>query len=447
MTGSSPARTMMNSNSPIQRPLAGIRALELAEIWAGPLCGAALADMGAEVIKVESIQRISRGQARPAPGASGYPDGDPGEWPWNRSGNFNAVNRNKRSVTLDLASPRGAGLFRELVSLSDALVSNYAPGVVDRLGIGYEALLALKPDLIVVEMPGYGKSGPYKDFRSMGMAIDAVTGHSSLRGYPDMDLTQISLVHHPDAVAGLTAAFGISAALHYRARTGKGQFIELTQSEAFLPHIGEVFLEYGLTGQSRARRGNSHPLMSPHGCYPALGEDKWVTIAVRDEDEWRAFCRVTGIPGLADDSRFFGVEARVANRQALDTIVADWTSVRDSYETVELLQAAGIPSAPVLDCGADTYSDPHLLERDYFQVVDHPDAGNHLMSGPMWKMAGDPKPRHEPAPGLGEHNNYVLSDILGLSVYDLQGLERSEVIGTSPLPGADMGGVRRVSRT
>ena len=433
----------MNNCSSIQRPLAGIRALELAEIWAGPLCGAALADMGAEVIKIESVQRISRGPIRPGPGASGYPDGDPGERPWNRSGNFNAVNRNKRSVTLDLASPRGAGLFRELISVSDVMVSNYAPGVVDRLGIGYEALLALKPDLIVVEMPGYGKTGPYKDFRSMGMAIDAVTGHSSLRGYPDMDHTQISLVHHPDAVAGLTAAFGISAALHYRARTGKGQFIELTQSESFLPHIGEVFLEYGLTGESRTRRGNSHPLMSPHGCYPAQGEDKWVTIAVRDEEEWRAFCRVTGIAGLADDPRFIGLESRVANREALDRAVAEWTSARDRYETVEMLQQQGIPAGPVLDCGADTYADPHLLERDYFQVVDHPDAGTHLMSGPMWKMSSDSQPRHEPAPCLGEHNGYVLGCLLGMGADELRDLEQADIIGTRPLQGADMGGVRR----
>ena len=435
----------MNSHTNIRPPLDGVRVLELAEIWAGPLCGAALADMGAEVIKVESVQRISRGPIRPAPNASGYPDGDPGERPWNRSGNFNAVNRNKRSVTLDLASARGVGLFRQLVSVSDVMVSNYAPGVVDRLGIGWEALLALKPDLIVVEMPGYGKSGPYKDFRSMGMAIDAVTGHSSLRGYPDMDQTQISLVHHPDAVAGMTAAFGISAALHYRARTGKGQFIELTQSEAFLPHIGEEFLEYGLTGVSRARRGNSHPLMSPHGCYPALGDDKWVTIAVREEEEWRAFCHATEIPGLADDARFRDLESRVTHREALDGIIAGWSSGRDRYETVETLQRAGIPAGPVLDCGADTYSDPHLFERDYFQVVEHPDAGTHLMSGPMWKLAGAPKPRHEPAPCLGEHNGYVLGEILGLGPAELRELEERHIIGTEPLEGADMGGVRRVT--
>ena len=426
-------------------PLSGIRALELAEIWAGPICGAAMADMGAEVIKIESVQRIARGPARPAPGASGYPDGDPGERPWNRNGNFNAVNRNKLSVTLDLASAEGAALFRRLVSVADVMVSNYAPGVADRLGIGYAALLALKPDLVVVEMPGYGKSGPYKDFRSMGMAIDAVTGHSYLRGYPDMDHTQLSLVHHPDAVAGMTAAFAISAALLYRARTGQGQFIELTQSEAFMPHIGEVFLEYGLTGQLRARRGNSHPGMAPHGCYPALGDDKWVTIAVREEEEWRAFCRVSGLTGLAADPRFSDLQSRLSHRQALDEIVARWTSTLDRNDVVEALQGAGIPSGAVQDCGADTYADAHLHERGYFQAVEHPDAGTYLMSGPMWKLASALEPRHEPAPLLGQHNGYVLGGILGAAPEELRRLEEMNVIGTIPLEGADMGGVRRVT--
>ena len=165
-------------------PLRGIRALELAEIWAGPFCGVLLGDMGAEVIKVEALQRIARGPISPAPNTAGYPDYDPGERPWNRQGNFNATNRNKLGLTLDLTTEQGVSAFKELVAISDIVFTNYAFGVMDRLGLGHEVLRRIKPDLIVLFTPGYGNTGPYRQHRSMGMAIDAMTGHSALRGYP-----------------------------------------------------------------------------------------------------------------------------------------------------------------------------------------------------------------------------------------------------------------------
>jgi crotonobetainyl-CoA:carnitine CoA-transferase CaiB-like acyl-CoA transferase len=280
----------------------------------------------------------------------------------------------------------------------------------------------------------------------MGMTIDAITGHSSLRGYPDLDLSQLSLVHHADAVAGITAVFAICVGLHYRARTGKGQFIDLSQAEAFAPHMGEIFLEYGMTGRGRERRGNSHPGMAPHGCYPSLGDDKWVTVAVRDEEDWRAFCEVIEMPHLAKDARFSTLEARTRNLDALDELVSRWTSARDGYEAARLLQQRGIPASPVLDCCGDTYDDPHLQARGYFQEVTHPDAGKHLLSGPMWKLSSEPDPLHRPAPCLGEHNSYVLGQVLGLSDAVLGSLEDENVIGTVPLEGSDMGGVRRAGK-
>ena len=428
-------------------PLAGVRGLEMAEIWAGPFCGSLLGDLGAEVIKVESIQRLARGQIRPPQGSSGYPDGDPGERPWNRSANFNALNRNKNSITLDLTTPRGADVFKELVSVSDVVFSNYALGVVtDTFSLGYEVLRQIKPDIIMLLMPGFGNTGPYRRYRSMGMTIDALSGHSSLRGYPDLDLSSLSLVHHPDAVGGVTAAFAICAALHYRARTGKGQFIDMSQAEAFIPHMGEAFLEYGMTGQLRERRGNRHPAMSPHGVYSCLGEDRWVTVAVRDEDEWRAFCEVMGTSSIAGDERFSTLEARLRNQDELDSLISQWTSHRDRYDVTRRLQARGIPSGPVLDCCEDAYDDPHLQERGYFQEITHPDAGVHLLSGPMWKLSEAGEPRHEPAPCFGEHNPYILREVLGLTDTAYRELEEEEVIGSVPLEGSDMGGVRRVKR-
>ncbi len=420
--------------------------MELAEIWAGPFCGSLLADMGAEVVKVESIQRIARGSLNPAPDAGGYPGDGPGDRPWNRSASFNALNRNKISLTLDLSSPQGVDSFLNLVGVSDVVFTNYAYGVMDRLGLGYETLRKVKPDLIVLFTPGYGNTGPYKTHKSMGMAIDAMTGHTALRGYPDLDLSTNSLVHHPDAVGGVTAVFAICTALLHRARTGQGQFIDLSQAEAFMPHLGELFLDYGMNGAARGRTGNRHPKMAPHGCYPCAGEDQWVTIAVRNEREWRAFCQAIGSPDLVDDRRFTSLQARLDNQDELDALISEWTSSRDRYEVSDRLQKEKIVASPVLDCGSDTYNDPHLQARDYFQVVTHPDAGTYPMSGPIWSLASQERKRHEPAPMLGQHNEEVLGDLLGMSSDALRRLEDEKVIGEVPLVGSDMGGVRRAAR-
>ena len=439
---------MVNADGTPRLPLAGVRALELAEIWAGPYCGCLLGDLGAEVIKVESIQRIARGAIRPAQGAPGYADGDPGERPWNRFANFNALSRNKLGITLDLTRPEGVHAFEELAAISDVVYTNYAFGVMESFGLGYDRLRQIKPDLVVLFMPGYGNTGPYKRYRSMGMTIDAVTGHSSLRGYPDLDLSTLSLVHHPDAVGGVTAVFAICTALYNRARTGNGQFIDMSQAEAFMPHLGEIFLQNSMTGRARERLGNRHPAMAPHGCYPCAGEDKWVTIAVRDDEDWHALCDVMEMPHLADDKRFSTLESRLRNQDDLDAVVGGWATSRDPYEVAKSLQERGVPASPVLDCGPDTYDDTHLQARGYFQEVSHPEAGTHLMSGPIWKLssAAAPEPVHEPAPCLGQHNGYVLGDVLGLSREALESMERDKVIGTEPLEGSDMGGVRRLSR-
>lgn len=436
---------MDSSLRKLEGALSGIRALELAEIWAGPFCGVLLGDMGAEVIKVEAVQRIARGAINPAPVSHGYPDMDPGERPWNRSGAFNAVNRNKKSVTLDLTRPAGVEMFKELVSVSDVVFTNYAYGVMDKFGLGYEELRKVKPDIIALFTPGFGNTGPYRGFRSMGMVIDAITGHTALRGYPDMDLSHNSLVHHPDAVAGVSAMFGICMAIRNRARAGKGQFIDLSQAESFMPHLGEVFMQYGLTGDARPRRGNSHPGMAPHGVYRCAGDDQWVTISVRTQDEWVEMCGVMEMPQLVRNPKFETLEARLRNGVELDDIIGRWTRELGRYEVAEALQARGIPAGPVLDCGGDTYDDRHLQERGYFQVVEHPDAGVHLYSGPIWKMANRSNARHEPTPGLGEHNDWALGELLGVQDGTLVELELQNIIGTVPLEGADMGGVRRAA--
>ena len=302
------------------------------------------------------------------------------------------------------------------------------------------------PDIILLLMPGFGNTGPYKRYRSMGMTMDAIIGHSTLRGYPDMDLSTITPVHHADAIAGVTAVFAMTTALHYRARTGHGQFIDLSQAEASIPHLGEILMEYAMNGVVRERMGNRHPSMAPHGCYACKGDDKWITIAVRNDQEWQTLCKVIKRPELAFDERFATSLSRLRHQDELDSIISQWTLQKDRYKVMRDLQANGIPVGPVLDCCGDTYDDPHLQARDYFLEVNHPEAGIHLYSGPLWKLASDPKPAQTPVPCLGADNEYVLGDLLGLSQEMMQELEIQQIIGTAPLEGADMGGVRRVQR-
>lgn len=427
-----------------RRPLEGLRALELAEVWAGPFCGSLLGDLGAEVLKIESIQRIYRGNIKPAADSTDHADREPGERPWNREANFNALNRNKKGVTLDLASEAGVLAFKDLVAVSDIVFCNFAAGVMEKFGLDFPTLQAIRPDIIVLQMPGYGNTGPYKNYRTMGMAIDAITGHTSLRGYPDLPLSTNSMVHHPDAVAGINAVFAICSALFQRAITGIGQFIDMSQAESFMTHLGEVFIESQITGIPRERLGNRHRDMAPHGCYPCLGNDKWVTISVRSEQEWAMFCQATGLSHLRDDPRFSSLSERLKHHSDLDVHIANWTSMQDRYQATEILQTHGVPAGPVLDCGPDTYDDPHLQSRDYFQIVDHRDAGIFMLSGPIWNLSSNLEKRHDPAPCLGEHNKYILGDLLGFSIPYLKVLNQRGIIGSIPLEGSDTGGSRRV---
>ena len=425
-------------------PLSGIRALELSEIWAGPYCGCLLSDMGAEVIKIESIQRIARGPINPPPDGM-YPERDPGERPWDRQANFNSTNRNKKGLTLDLKTNLGAEAFKDLVKVSDIVFCNYARTVMEGFNLGYEEVKKINPDIIYMLMPGYGNTGPYKDYRSMGMAIDAITGHSYLRGYPDMDHTNNSLVHHPDAAAAVNATLALSTALVHRELTGEGQFIDMSQAESFMTHMGEMFVEYQISGAPRERRGNRHPAYAPQGAYKCEGEDNWIAISVTNDDQWFSFCEVIS-KSLKKDPRFSTVANRLKNHDDLDAIITAWTVARDKYTVMYKLQNKGIPAGAVLNCGPDTYADPHLNDREFFQIVEHPEAGIFPMSGPVLRFESTHGIAiHNPSPTLGQHNNYILEEVLGYSKEKINLMEEKEVIGIIPLPGADLGGSRRAS--
>lgn len=427
------------------QPLSSIRALELSEIWAGPFCGCLLGDMGAEVIKIESIQRIGRGPINPPPNTGGYPEDYPGKEPWNRQSNFNATNRNKRSLTLDLKTKEGLNSFSDLVSQSDIVFCNYARTVMENFGLSYEEVRKIKPDIIYMLMPGYGNDGPYADYRSMGMAIDAISGHSFLRGYPDMDLSSNSLVHHPDAVAATNGLLALTSALVYRTKTGKGQFIDMSQAESFMTHLGEIYIENQMATGSRKRRGNRHPDFAPQGVYKCRGEDKWIAISIKTDKDWSRFKEIIGANHL-NTKGLDNWENRQRNHDLIDSVINQWTSIQDRYDVLNRLQAAEITSGVVLDSGADSYADPHLNERNFFQIVDHPAAGIFPMTGPIFKFESSKgEVIHNPAPCLGQDNMYILKEVLGYSEGKINEFEAKDIIGTVPLPGSDMGGSRRVT--
>ena len=276
-------------------------------VWAGPFCATLLADMGAEVIRIESISsfvQFTRGVvAHPseamlqnmAPMQGGLPGRTPGARPWNRPPGFNSHGRNKLSMTVDLLQDKGMEVFKRLVSISDVFVENNASETVNKLDISYAMLHEQRPEIIMLRMPAYGNNGAYKNYRAHGTHIEGVVGHSLLRGYTDMDPSANSTVLMPDATAAIQGAFAILSALHYRNATDRGQLIELSQAENVMPLLGEFFLDHSMNGRSSTTIGNRHPY-AIQGCYPCSGDDRWVCITIFDDADWSAFCGPSATP-------------------------------------------------------------------------------------------------------------------------------------------------------
>jgi len=272
-------------------PLAGIRVLELAEGWAGPMTGMWLGDLGAEVIKVEAVQRFdhARGPVEVPPSLAGfYPRREPGETPWNVNSGYVQANRNKLGMTLDLSRPKGVELFKRLVAVSDVVVTNMVTGVPEKMGIGYEVLSKIRPDLVMLSCSGFGLTGPYAKRVTMGGAMDGIAGYGALRHYPDQAPDTVNYSTRTDVVTGMTNAVAILTALAERERTGRGQQVEVSGVEASLHHIPEALMEYSLSGRVRRAAGNDHPWMAPHGVFPCAGEDRWIAISVHREEQWAA---------------------------------------------------------------------------------------------------------------------------------------------------------------
>ena len=425
-------------------PLEGIRVVDLSRVFAMPYCGAYLADMGAEVIKVDTHHNQFVDTTRTLNGP--YPDNDPGELYWERGGTFHTLNRGKLSVTLDLRSADALDVLRQLVSVSDVVLENFTPRVMRRFGLDYPNLKAVKPDLIMVSNTGYGHSGPWTDFGAMATALEPTHGTGAFMGYLDADAngrTSSGSVpnkignSYTDFLASWTAQLAVLASLIHRKRTGRGMWIDLAMYQVGVSFIGEGLLDFAFNGRRTRRLGNRHETLSPHGCYPCAGKDQWAVIAVRDDREWVALCEAIESPELAEDPRFSDPVARHGNQDALDEIISTWTSARDKYAVMERLQSAGIPAGPVLD-GRDLLRDPHLRERGYFESVQHPETtglGTREYVSRGWRMSDSEVGIHKSAPLMGENNDYVLSDVLGLTESQIAALASADAVGQT-LAGA-----------
>ena len=409
-------------------PLEHVRAVVLTQAWAGALTTQLLGDMGAEVIQVEALSRpdVWRGALPPRPTGL-FPNGDPGERSYNRNALFNAVNRNKLGITLDLNTEDGKGLFLELVGIADLVVENYAARVLPNFGLEYPVLHDFNPSVILLRMPSFGASGPYSLYPGNGGTTEPMSGISSLLGYGD-GVPLNSGVMHTDAIGGVMGFAALLIAIHHRQLTGEGQFIDMSQQEAATTFIADQVMEYTMTGELPEQPGNRSATMAPHGNYRCVGTDSWVAIAVRSDDEWRRLCEAMGNDDLAYNPRFSTVESRLRQVDELDKIVESWTREHEAKEIAKLLQKRGIPSAAVLKA-LEVAENPQLNAREFFEEDHHPEAGSYKMTGMSWKLSRTPGRVRIPAPGLGQHSARVLQDYLGVENEYLAELENRGVTG------------------
>ena len=397
------------------RPLEGVRVLDLTWVWAGPFGSMNLAHLGADVIRVESSVRPDLYRRGPA-----APEGV--EPTLNTNGMFNQWNQGKRSVGVDLRDPRGIEIVKALVGEVDVVFQNFATGVLERLGLSYDVLKAINPRVILASVSGYGQTGPYREYMGYGPATGPLSGLASASGFPGEGPEETG-VAMPDPTAGITAAYAVTAALLRRNETGVGEHLDVTLWEATAALNLDGWMEYALRGTQAERIGNRDPWMAPHGCFPAAGDDEWVTIACTTQ----GFAKLAEIiPGLKDE-RFASLASRKQHEDDLEAIVSAWTSELDRWYVTGLLQAQGIAAFPSLTA-KDIIEDPHLNARGFVERLEHPEVGARAHTGIPWRFAERSNGVRMPAPQLGGHTDEVLRDVLGLSDAEIDDLRERGIL-------------------
>jgi crotonobetainyl-CoA:carnitine CoA-transferase CaiB-like acyl-CoA transferase len=418
----------------VNLPLKGLRVIDLSRVFAMPYAAAFLADLGAEVIKVEGCAFLSADTRLGGPFGGPWADDVPGELHWERNGVFHVLNRGKRSVTLDLNQSAGLEALKKLLATADVVIENFTPRVMRKFGLDYPNVRNIRPDIIMVSNTGYGHTGPFSNYGAMAASLEPTHGSGAFIGYEGGPPNKIAN-SYTDFLASWTALYSVMAALLYRARTGRGLWVDLAMYQVGTAFMGEGLLDYAFNGRVNRWMGNRHEAYAPHNTYLCRGKDRWVTIAVTSDSEWRALCGVMERPELADDSRFTDGLTRYENRNALDGIITAWTSVRDHYEVAHLLQAADVPAGPVLDA-RDLFTDPHLAARNFFDHVEHPQetgVGCRPQLGRPWRFSAFKVPTPPPGPRLGEANDYVLKDLLGMDETEVAKMAHHGIIGLTPV--------------
>jgi crotonobetainyl-CoA:carnitine CoA-transferase CaiB-like acyl-CoA transferase len=413
---------------PPSLPLAGLRVLEVTANWAGPLAGRHLADMGADVIKVELARK-------PATRSGHFAGNQQWNTPWNRAGYFNLFNRNKRDLVLDMATEDGREIFLRLVEQADVVLENNSARVFPNLRLSYETIAARNPRIVMCSMSGMGASGPEMHYLAYGSNIEASSGLVSQLGYGDGSVFGTGSFY-ADPICGTHGTIGILAALLQRERTGHGQFIDMALAESGMAFQVEAMMDYRLNGRVAGPMRNRSSRIAPQGVYACVGDDAWLAVGVETDAQWAALCAVIGDPALAE--AYPTVESRRAAHEEIDGAIRAWAIRLDHAQAARLLQAAGVPAGPVL-ANWEIVSDPHLHARGYFVDVVHPEVGHHRWDGYPWRMSRTPGRIRMPAPLFAEHNDDVLKTVLNLSEPEIAALRERDVLQDTPAPGNPLG--------
>lgn len=385
-------------------PLEGIRVCDFSWVGAGPLATKYLADFGAQVIKIESTKHPDVGRlSAPFKDNIIHPD---------RSAFFLNSNTSKLSITLNIRHPKGVEIAKKIVRMSDIVMENFTPGVIDKLGLGYSELRKIKPDIIMASSSIYGQSGPKARFSGFGNSGASISGHYMLTGWPDRAPVTPGIAY-ADVVQPLFTAASLLAALDYRERTGEGQYIDSTQVETMVQFISPAFLDYFANGNVQTRQGNRSSYASPHGVFPCKGDDRWCALAVFDQDDWGGLCKAMGYPEWSKDHKFGSLSSRKMHEDELEDLISKWTAGYERDDLVNLLQNANVPSGPVQDASEIVDKDPQLKERQSFVRLNHPVIGECNHPVPPVKLSKTPF-QVKTSPCLGEHNEYVYLDLLGI---------------------------------
>jgi benzylsuccinate CoA-transferase BbsF subunit len=403
-------------------PLQDVKVLSFGTGGVVPDAGKIFGELGADVIKIESKDNLDFMRTI-------GPD-------MNNIAQFNEANRNKRSFGVNLKTEKGKELVSRLVKWTDILLENFRGGVMRSLGFDYDNVRKLNPQIIYVSSQGFGGGGPFSDFQAYGPMLSAASGMLSIWAQPDDPYPVGSNSPLPDHMASKHAVIAALAALDYRRRTGKGQYIDMAQTEVAVSLIGEHYLDYTYNNRIAKPTGNRSIYAAPHGCYPCKGADEWCAIAVFNDEEWRCFCHVLGDPAWTSDPEFAGLQNRLKNVEELDKHIREWTSGLDAHVVMEVLQAAGV-AAGVVQRAPDTLADPQLKWLGSTVELDHPVSGKRLYPGVPFKMSGAQPVQSTAAPLLGQHTEEICRDLLKMSGEETQRLVKEDILHT---PASSKGG-------